>query len=387
MPVSLRKNWLGYTVALCGVAFVTALFQVGIAEVNSTTVALSFLLVVLAVASTSGLGPAIVCSIAGMLCFNFFFLPPVGTLTIQDPQNWVALVAFLVTAATASQLSAAARHRARDAEERREEVWKLYQLSHAIIATPDSETAVSSIARQVIEVFGFDYCAVFVPEGSRWDRVAIAGNLSADPAPTEIEHSFLTGEIQLPHANVARSGEETAGRVVLTYAPLKFGIRSIGVMVLLSPIIERGTIEAIAGLVALALERARFLKAGDLTIEIAERRVTLSGNEVRLTPKEFDMLRYLAINSGKVVTHRTLLQAVWGSQSTEQTEYLRVFINQLRRKIEPDPQQPRYIITEPWVGYRFDPNGWNALLRSPPQMVRHTCNYYAFLEQQPSLDK
>jgi len=98
------------------------------------------------------------------------------------------------------------------------------------------------------------------------------------------------------------------------------------------------------------------LKAGDLIIEIPERRVILSGTEIRLTPKEFDVLKYLATNSGKVVTHRALLEAVWGSQSTDQTEYLRVFINQLRRKIEPDSQNPRYITTEPWVGYRFNPN-------------------------------
>lgn len=98
------------------------------------------------------------------------------------------------------------------------------------------------------------------------------------------------------------------------------------------------------------------LKVGDITIEIEERRVTVSGAEVKLTPKEFEVLGYLVRNAGKVVTHRALLQAVWGSESTEQTEYLRVFINQLRRKIEPDSRNPRYIVTEPWVGYRFMPN-------------------------------
>ena len=100
---------------------------------------------------------------------------------------------------------------------------------------------------------------------------------------------------------------------------------------------------------------AAVLSAGDLTIDVNERRVTMAGAEIRLTPKEFEVLKYLASNSGRVVTHRALLQAVWGSEAIEQTEYLRVFINQLRRKIEPDPQKPRYILTEPWVGYRFDP--------------------------------
>ena len=100
----------------------------------------------------------------------------------------------------------------------------------------------------------------------------------------------------------------------------------------------------------------RVLAVGDVTIDIDERRVVVGGKEIRLTPKEFDVLKYLVNNAGKVVTHRALLQTVWGWQSTDQTEYLRVFINQLRRKIEIDASHPRYIITEPWVGYRFVPN-------------------------------
>src|SRR2546422_4496646 len=100
----------------------------------------------------------------------------------------------------------------------------------------------------------------------------------------------------------------------------------------------------------------RALTVGDVSIDTDERRVVVGGNEIRLTPKEFDVLKYLVSNAGKVVTHRALLQAVWGWQSADQTEYLRVFINQLRRKIEPDSSQPRYILTEPWVGYRFTPS-------------------------------
>jgi two-component system, OmpR family, KDP operon response regulator KdpE len=97
------------------------------------------------------------------------------------------------------------------------------------------------------------------------------------------------------------------------------------------------------------------LTVGDAVIDTAERRVLIAGKETKLTPKEFDVLKYLVSNAGKVMTHRKLLQVVWGWQSTDQTEYLRVVINQLRRKIEPDPQHPRYILTEPWVGYRFNP--------------------------------
>ena len=100
----------------------------------------------------------------------------------------------------------------------------------------------------------------------------------------------------------------------------------------------------------------RVLTVGDVTIDIDERRVVVADKEIRLTPKEFDVLKYLVNNAGKVVTHRALLQTVWGWESTDQTEYLRVFINQLRRKIEVDASHPRYLITEPWVGYRFVPN-------------------------------
>jgi two-component system KDP operon response regulator KdpE len=100
----------------------------------------------------------------------------------------------------------------------------------------------------------------------------------------------------------------------------------------------------------------RVLVVGDVTIDIDERRVVVGGKEIRLTPKEFDVFKYLVNKAGKVVTHRALLQTVWGWESTDQTEYLRVFINQLRRKIEIDASHPRYLITEPWVGYRFVPN-------------------------------
>jgi two-component system, OmpR family, KDP operon response regulator KdpE len=97
------------------------------------------------------------------------------------------------------------------------------------------------------------------------------------------------------------------------------------------------------------------IAAGDFSIDLEARSVKVSGQEVHLTPKEFDLLVYLARRPGKVITHRNLLAAVWGPNNTEQPEYLRVFVGQLRKKIEPDPSSPKYLITEPWVGYRFEP--------------------------------
>jgi two-component system, OmpR family, KDP operon response regulator KdpE len=95
--------------------------------------------------------------------------------------------------------------------------------------------------------------------------------------------------------------------------------------------------------------------SSELRIDFEKRSVTLKGEAVRLTPKEFELLRHLVANQGRAQGHRRLLQAVWGPDYGEETEYLRVFINQLRKKIEPDPKKPRYIHTEPWVGYRFEP--------------------------------
>ncbi len=97
------------------------------------------------------------------------------------------------------------------------------------------------------------------------------------------------------------------------------------------------------------------IEAGDFRIDIPGRSVTVKGRDVRLTPKEFDLLVYMARNPGKVLTHRALLAAVWGANSVEQPEYLRVFVGHLRKKLEPEENSRPYIITEPWVGYRFDP--------------------------------
>jgi two-component system KDP operon response regulator KdpE len=103
----------------------------------------------------------------------------------------------------------------------------------------------------------------------------------------------------------------------------------------------------------------------DLTVDFEKRRAMLQGQPVHLTPKEFDLLRYLIANRGRSLGHRRLLQAVWGPDYGDETEYLRVFINQLRKKIEPEAHDPRYIHTEPWVGYRFEAPSEKAAGTSP----------------------
>jgi two-component system, OmpR family, KDP operon response regulator KdpE len=102
-------------------------------------------------------------------------------------------------------------------------------------------------------------------------------------------------------------------------------------------------------------EQKTKIEAGDFRIDVDAHSVRVSEREVRLTPKEFDVLVYMAQHPHKVLTHRAILNAVWGSNSMEQNEYLRVFVGQLRKKLEPNAGSPKYILTEPWVGYRFEP--------------------------------
>lgn len=123
-------------------------------------------------------------------------------------------------------------------------------------------------------------------------------------------------------------------------------------------------IEELLARMRVALRRARgaassalptVLVASDLRVDVESRSVAVGTREVRLTPKEFDLLLHFMRNPGKVLTHRALLAAVWGGNYVEQNEYLRVFVGQLRKKIETNPTVPRYILTEPWIGYRFNP--------------------------------
>jgi two-component system, OmpR family, KDP operon response regulator KdpE len=121
--------------------------------------------------------------------------------------------------------------------------------------------------------------------------------------------------------------------------------------------------EALLARVRVALRRhaetpeASALGVGEFHIDFFDRRVHVHGQPVRLTPKEFDLLVYMARHPNRVIAHRTLLSAVWGQACEDQSEYLRVFVGQLRKKLESDPSNPRYFLTEPWVGYRFNPTG------------------------------
>jgi two-component system, OmpR family, KDP operon response regulator KdpE len=114
-------------------------------------------------------------------------------------------------------------------------------------------------------------------------------------------------------------------------------------------------IRALLRRTAAPLQNEAGIEVGDFRIDPLQRLVEVSGKPVHLTPKEFDLIQFFVANRGKVLTHRAILSAVWGTGSAEQPEYLRVFIGNLRKKLEQNPRAPKYLKTEPWIGYRFDP--------------------------------
>ncbi|HKZ78606.1 MAG TPA: response regulator transcription factor [Pyrinomonadaceae bacterium] len=159
---------------------------------------------------------------------------------------------------------------------------------------------------------------------------------------------------QVPIIVLSAKGEEKTKIEALDLGADDFVTKPFGIDELLARV--RASLRRAATQVATEVTPA-ILQAGDFRINLEARNVTVREREVHLTPKEFDLLTYFMKHSGKVLTHRTLLAALWGGNYVEQNEYLRVFVGNLRKKLETDPHGPRYILTEPWIGYRFNPHG------------------------------
>ncbi|MGH9535431.1 MAG: sensor histidine kinase [Terriglobales bacterium] len=227
----MRRHGQAVAAALALTVGVTALFRLALPSLNALSVGFAYLLVVLGVASGWGLPAALAASVAATAQLNFFFLPPVGSLTIQDPQNWVALTVFLATAVVASRLSATAQRRAAEAEAQRNDAARLYDLSRAILlANPQEETA--DLERALIRIFGLRDARIEV------GAVAIA----SAPEPFNM------------------------------HWPLRVGQHEVGALHIEGPSLGVATAEAIAGMMAIALERAQLraemtrlsaLRAGD----------------------------------------------------------------------------------------------------------------------------
>ena len=238
---------------------------------NAATVSTAYLMVVLVVAATSELRVAVVTSIGAMLCINFFFLPPVGTFTIADPQNWVALFAFLAVSLVASNLSAVARTRTDEAIGRRDELARLFDLSRDVLLMTDSHQALAVLARAVARRFDLEFVAIAVPRDGEWD-VFEAGAEAVPLDRRDLSTAFATAQTTLEFDARARTyaGHRTVtldGRVV-RLVPLRVGTKPIGLLAASGRPIEAGTLDTLAGVVAIAIERAKFLeerKAGELT--------------------------------------------------------------------------------------------------------------------------
>jgi two-component system sensor histidine kinase KdpD len=238
---------------------------------NAATVSTTYLMVVLLVAATSRLRAAVVTSITAMLSLNFFFLPPVGTFTIADPQNWVALFAFLAVSLVASNLSAVARARTEEAVGRRDELARLFDLSRDVLLMTESREALSVLARSIARRFDLEFIAIAVPRDDEWD-IFEAGTHSIALDRRQLTTAFAVAQTTLEFDAYARtySGHRTMdveGRPV-RLVPLRVGTKPIGVLAATGRPVEAGTLDTLGGVVAIAIERAHLLeerKAAALT--------------------------------------------------------------------------------------------------------------------------
>ena len=224
------------------VSGITFLYRRIVTEVNSTTIALTLLLAILGIATEWGLLEAIVSSVAGMLSFNFFFLPPVGTFTIADPQNWVALFAFLVTAVVASQLSARVKQRALEATRRQHEMERLYELSRGLMLIDNQFAMAEQVSYRIAQVFGLPCVAVFDRKREHVYRT--------DPQDLFVSDSKLR--------DVALQGtvfHDSAARLAIL--PLSLGGEPVGSLAISGGAISDTALHAIGNLTAIAMERAR----------------------------------------------------------------------------------------------------------------------------------
>jgi two-component system sensor histidine kinase KdpD len=227
----------GATVAMVGV--VVWVYR-HVIHVNPTTVALTFLLTVLVVSTFWGLRAAVFLSILATLAFNYFFLPPIGTFTIADPQNWVALFAFLATAILAGELSDRARRETANANQRRRDVERLYAFSQRLLATDNVSELLNAIPGHVCQIFGGKSAAMYL--------LASQETYRSDPRIDEPSKEDLK--------TVSARGEPVMGGASgVCIAPLRLGARLTGAIGMAGTRLSRETLEALGSLVAIAIER------------------------------------------------------------------------------------------------------------------------------------
>ena len=235
---------------LASLAIVAALTFAGyrVIRVNATTMGFAYLVAILAVASAWGLLESLVASVAAVLCFNFFFLPPLLTLTVSDPQNWVALLAFLATSILASQLSARAKERTRETLERQKDMERLYALSRSILLADAGEGVAHGIARQIAQVFEFS-AAAFLDRST--GTIYHTGPEDLPEIDEHLREASLKGTL---------FRDDASGTVVTS---IRLGGEPIGALALRGQLPSDTVLQALANLAAIGLEKARAQEAAN----------------------------------------------------------------------------------------------------------------------------
>ena len=211
-------------------------------HVNQTTVALLFLLAILAVSAVWGMIVSSVMSVSAMLLFNYVFLPPVGTLTIADPQNWVALFAFLFTSIIGSQLSARIRKEADAANARRREVERLYTFSQKLLGEGNVIQLMNAIPNFLVDCFAAGAAELFIPQKHKFYR---SGYGASQIDEEQMKNAFVRDDVLCDNAKA------------LYFLPVRLGVKPIGSLGISGARLTRQTLDAISSLVAIAIERAR----------------------------------------------------------------------------------------------------------------------------------
>jgi two-component system sensor histidine kinase KdpD len=224
------------------VAGITLSYREALPHVNQTTVALSFLLAILAVSAVWGMTVSVVMSVAAMLAFNYYFLPPIGTFTIADPQNWVALFAFLVSSITGSRLSSRIRHEADIANRRRHEIEHLYAFSQKLLGEGNVIQLMNAIPNHIVDAFECGAASLFLADKQKFYRSGF-GTLQL-----EEEQLRLAYEREEPYLDAAHG---------FCYGPVRIGMKSIGSFGISGAPLSRQTLEAVGTLLGIAIERAR----------------------------------------------------------------------------------------------------------------------------------
>lgn len=227
--------------SLVAVAVIT-LFYSRALHVNQTTVALSFLLAILAVSAVWGMVVSAFMSVVATVAFNYFFLPPVGTLTIADPQNWVALFAFLVTSITGSQFSTRIRKEAMEAHQRRREVERLYRFSRQLLGEGNVIQLMNAIPDYIVESFEAGATELFLPQKDKFYR---SGFGAAHLDEEKMKTAFLRDEMTLDREHAEY------------FIPVRMGVRPIASLGISGAPLSKQSVEAIGSMVAIAIERAR----------------------------------------------------------------------------------------------------------------------------------